>query len=176
MLARVLTTGQVAKICKVAPRTVSKWFDSGKLKGYRLPGSRDRRIPRENLLRFMKENGIPLDVLLDGGVMLLELDGDWATRLQSALERRGFGVSVAHDAFEAGELAERHRPTLVVMNVCTDVNPLAVCQAVRRLLPQVKIVLIGDLDAASLGDLVDRVLPLLTEVDEIASACTKFAA
>ena len=43
---KVFTTGQVAKICKVAPRTVSKWFDSGRLKGYRIPGSQDRRIPR----------------------------------------------------------------------------------------------------------------------------------
>ena len=29
----VLTTGEVAKICNVAPRTVSKWFDSGALHG-----------------------------------------------------------------------------------------------------------------------------------------------
>ena len=42
---KVFTTGQVAKICKVAPRTVSKWFDSGRLKGYRIPGSQDRRNP-----------------------------------------------------------------------------------------------------------------------------------
>ena len=41
----IFTTGQVAKICKVAPRTVSKWFDSGRLRGYRIPGSQDRRIP-----------------------------------------------------------------------------------------------------------------------------------
>ena len=40
----VLTTGEVAKICNVAPRTVSKWFDSGALHGYRIPGSKDRRI------------------------------------------------------------------------------------------------------------------------------------
>ena len=40
----VLTTGEVAKICNVAPRTVSKWFDSGQLQGYRIPGSKDRRI------------------------------------------------------------------------------------------------------------------------------------
>ena len=39
-MKKVFTTGQVAKICKVAPRTVSKWFDSGRLKGYRIPGSR----------------------------------------------------------------------------------------------------------------------------------------
>ena len=45
-MKKVFTTGQVAKICKVAPRTVSKWFDSGRLRGYRIPGSQDRRIPR----------------------------------------------------------------------------------------------------------------------------------
>jgi len=50
----VLTTGEVAKICNVAPRTVSKWFDSGQLRGYRIPGSKDRRIPVAQLVRFMK--------------------------------------------------------------------------------------------------------------------------
>ena len=62
---KVFTTGQVAKICKVAPRTVSKWFDSGRLKGYRIPGSQDRRIPREYLIRFLKEHGMPLGDLED---------------------------------------------------------------------------------------------------------------
>ena len=54
-MKKVFTTGQVAKICKVAPRTVSKWFDSGRLRGYRIPGSQDRRIPREQLIKFLKE-------------------------------------------------------------------------------------------------------------------------
>ena len=62
---KVFTTGQVAKICKVAPRTVSKWFDSGRLKGYRIPGSQDRRIPREYLIKFLKEHGMPLGDLED---------------------------------------------------------------------------------------------------------------
>jgi two-component system response regulator RpaA len=57
---KVYTTGQVAKFCKVAPRTVGKWFDSGWLKGYRIPGSQDRRIPHEYLVKFMKEHGMPL--------------------------------------------------------------------------------------------------------------------
>src|SRR5512140_1444860 len=47
----VLTTGEVAKICNVAPRTVSKWFDSGSLKGYKIPGSKDRRIPVAQLIK-----------------------------------------------------------------------------------------------------------------------------
>lgn len=53
MADKVFTTGQVAKICKVASRTVSKWFDSGRLKGYRVPFSQDRRVPARELFRFM---------------------------------------------------------------------------------------------------------------------------
>ena len=59
-MMKVFTVGEVAKICKVAPRSVSKWFDSGRLKGYRMPGSQDRRIPREYLIKFLKEHGMPV--------------------------------------------------------------------------------------------------------------------
>ncbi len=56
----VLTVGMTARICRVSPRTVSKWVDTGLLYGYRLPGSRDRRIPAEDLRRFMTKHGMPL--------------------------------------------------------------------------------------------------------------------
>lgn len=59
-MRKVYTTGQVAKICRVFPRTVAKWFDSGRLKGYRLPGSRERCIPHAYLVKFLKEHGMPL--------------------------------------------------------------------------------------------------------------------
>jgi hypothetical protein len=70
---RTFTTGQVAKICDVAPRTVSKWFDGKLIEGYRIPGSQDRRVPREKLIAFLKKNNMlradygvdaPLDALL----------------------------------------------------------------------------------------------------------------
>jgi excisionase family DNA binding protein len=56
---KVLTTGQVAEICNVASRTVGKWFDRKLLNGYRIPGSRDRRIPVPELIAFMKKHNIP---------------------------------------------------------------------------------------------------------------------
>ncbi len=62
----VFTTGEIAKMCKVAPRTVSKWFDSGRLKGYRIPGSQDRRATRNDLIAFLKRHEISLDVLHEG--------------------------------------------------------------------------------------------------------------
>ena len=67
----VLTTGDVAKICNVAPRTVSKWFDTGKLKGYRIPGSKDRRIPMDELVRFMKSHNMPTEGLWTGKTRIL---------------------------------------------------------------------------------------------------------
>ena len=72
----VLTTGEVAKICCVAPRTVSKWFDSGQLRGYRIPGSKDRRIPIEQLVRFMRVHGMPLNGLVTTSTSLVVLDTD----------------------------------------------------------------------------------------------------
>ncbi|MCJ7779000.1 MAG: helix-turn-helix domain-containing protein, partial [Sedimentisphaerales bacterium] len=72
----VLTTGDVAKICNVAPRTVSKWFDTGQLKGYRIPGSKDRRIPVSELIRFMKAYNIPTSGMLTGKIRVLVVDSN----------------------------------------------------------------------------------------------------
>jgi len=56
-----LTPGEMAKICKVAPTTVSKWIDSGKIKGYKLPLFGYHRATRENFRKFCKANGIPFE-------------------------------------------------------------------------------------------------------------------
>jgi excisionase family DNA binding protein len=116
----VLTTGQVAKICSVAPRTVSKWFDSGQLRGYRIPGSKDRRIPVDQLVRFMKEHGIPTDGLeLDSlGVLIVDNDAGFLSVLTEALSASGdYSVNVADSAFEAGILAQQHHPSVIVVDV-----------------------------------------------------------
>ena len=55
---QVFTSGQAARACRVAARTVSKWFDAGLLKGYRIPGSADRRFPRADLVAFLAANGM----------------------------------------------------------------------------------------------------------------------
>lgn len=118
----VLTTGEVAKICNVAPRTVSKWFDSGQLRGYRIPGSRDRRIPLSQLVRFMKAHGIPLNGLETGQTRVLVIDPeqDVTDLLQRSLaEAEHFDVRVASSALEAGALLEQFRPNAVLVDVDT---------------------------------------------------------
>jgi len=115
----VFTTGEVAAICKVAPRTVSKWFDSGKLRGYRIPGSKDRRIPAQQLIRFMRAHGIPLDGLETGltRVLIVEQDRGVADLLSQALARdAGYDVYIARSAFEAGLLVASAKPHLLLLD------------------------------------------------------------
>ncbi len=116
----VLTTGEVAKICNVAPRTVSKWFDSGSLRGYRIPGSKDRRIPVGELIKFMRAHGIPLDGLSSGRTRVLIVDDqqDVTSVLQKVLsEQTNYEVRIASSAFEAGIECERFKPHVVLMDI-----------------------------------------------------------
>ncbi|MCA9280550.1 MAG: response regulator [Phycisphaeraceae bacterium] len=116
----VLTTGEVAKVCNVAPRTVSKWFDSGQLKGYRIPGSKDRRIPVANLMQFMKEHGIPMDGVHSGKMRVLVVDRerDVTAALQRVLtEQANYEVRVCNSAFEAGIECEKFRPHVVLLDM-----------------------------------------------------------
>src|SRR3954470_11932276 len=101
----VLTTGEVAKICNVAPRTVSKWFDTGALHGYRIPGSKDRRIPLNQLLRFMRHQRRPLHGLMNGCTPILIVDDeqDIVEVLEKILEDEAkYEAEVAKGGFSAG--------------------------------------------------------------------------
>jgi excisionase family DNA binding protein len=136
-MKKVFTTGQVAKICKVAPRTVSKWFDSGRLKGYRIPGSQDRRIPREQLVRFLKEHGMPLAELEDetqSKLLLVGLDGTLAATLRERLpDTDGFKFEIAASGFEAGIQAESLHPDAIVIDLKLGRNEaLQICQNLRK--------------------------------------------
>jgi len=133
----VLTTGEVARICSVAPRTVSKWFDSGQLRGYRIPGSKDRRIPLDQLVRFMRAHGIPLNGL-DGGlvkVLVLDQDMNLCRALDTALTQAGgFAVAMATCAIEAGAIAQTFKPDVMLVDVSmSDVTPATVSRFVHSI-------------------------------------------
>jgi excisionase family DNA binding protein len=131
----VLTTGEVAKICNVAPRTVSKWFDSGALRGYRIPGSKDRRIPINQLIRFMKQHGMPLNGLMTGCTRILIVDDeqDIVEVLEKILEDEAkYEVEVAKGGFEAGVTAEKFRPHVILLDMhLSDVDGRVVAKQVK---------------------------------------------
>jgi excisionase family DNA binding protein len=129
----VLTTGQVAKICHVAPRTVSKWFDTGKLRGYRIPGSRDRRIPVDQLVAFMRSHGIPLDSLDNGICRILIMDTEVPGELIGAIENLdSYELRTAENGFEAGVVAQQFHPHVIVISVQEgEAEAAAICQNVK---------------------------------------------
>jgi len=118
---QVLTTGEVAKICQVAPRTVSKWFDSGRLRGYRIPGSQDRRIPKDQLIRFLKENGMPLGDLEQEGyhkILIVGAEQLFIDRVKELLpEDDDYKYEIAHSGFQAGQLASSFHPDTIVIDL-----------------------------------------------------------
>ena len=116
----VLTTGEVAKLCNVAPRTVSKWFDSGSLRGYRIPGSKDRRIPLSSLVRFMKEHNIPLEGLVSGRTRVLIVDeaSEIVTVLEKMLgEQANYEVRTVHSGFAAGLECQKFQPHVLLLDM-----------------------------------------------------------
>lgn len=131
----VYTTGEVAQICKVSQQTVIRCFDSGRLKGFRVPGSRFRRIPRESLLTFMKTNQIPLDKLDSGRKRVLVVDDDEAIveMFVELLERDGrFEVKTASTGYDAGILTEQFKPDIILLDFkLPDINGTAVCRTIR---------------------------------------------
>ena len=131
----VFTTGEAAKICKVSQQTIIRCFDNGQLKGFRVPGSRFRRIPREALYKFMKDNGIPTDALESGKrkVLLVDDDNELVELMTKVLEEDGrFEVRVASNGFDAGMMVKEYRPDLIVLDVMLpDINGKEVCHRVR---------------------------------------------
>jgi excisionase family DNA binding protein len=132
----VLTTGEVAKICNVAPRTVSKWFDSGSLKGYRIPGSRDRRIPTAELVKFMRAHGIPVEGVNSGRTRVLIADGEKEivdTLSKILTEQTSYEVHTATTAFQAGMECEKFKPHVLLLDLhMGDNESRMVADHVRR--------------------------------------------
>src|SRR3989440_12767544 len=131
----VFTTGEAAKICKVSQQTIIRCFDNGQLKGFRVPGSKFRRIPREALYKFMKDNGIPTDALESGKrkVLLVDDDPDLVATIHKALQEDGrFEVRIASNGFDAGMMVKEYRPDLLILDVMLpDINGKEVCHRVR---------------------------------------------
>lgn len=117
---KVFTSGEVAALCRVASRTVSKWFDSGRLKGYRIPGSQDRRFLREEVIRFIQDNNLPMLELEKGlgyRVLLVGLPIAIVINLQGTFNAATECCCVgASTYFEAGRVVDNFRPDMVVIN------------------------------------------------------------
>ena len=131
----LFTTGEAAEVCRVSQQTIIRCFDAGRLEGFRVPGSRFRRIPRQSLVKFMNDNKIPLDTIESGKrkVLVVDDDAEIVELIVDVLDRDGrFEAETASSGYEAGIATERFRPELILLDyMLPDVNGNIVCQAIR---------------------------------------------
>lgn len=116
---QVFTTGEAAKICNVSQQTIIRCFDNGRLQGFKVPGSRFRRIPRGELLRFMQTNNMDTSRLGPSclQVLVIGLEGD---NVDAVIKTHSMGhnVNITHatDAWSAGFQANECKPSLILVD------------------------------------------------------------
>tara|TARA_Y100000310_G_scaffold300321_1_gene335917 strand:+ start:3001 stop:3624 length:624 start_codon:yes stop_codon:yes gene_type:complete len=134
---RTFTTGDVAIVCSVSLRAVSRWFDSGRLQGYRIPGSRDRRIPREHLIRFLRQHGleVPRDLedMDTAKIIIFSQDEALAERIERELFlEESLKVVVEESAFGVGTQAVAFKPDCIVVDFSVgEQEALNTCRNIR---------------------------------------------
>jgi excisionase family DNA binding protein len=132
----IFTTGEAAEICRLSQQTIIRCFDTGQLQGFRVPGSKFRRIPRDSLVKFMKENNIPLDALESTKVRVLVVDDDprIVELFVDVLKADGrFEVATAQTGYDAGVMTREMLPDVVVLDyMLPDVNGNVVCKTIRE--------------------------------------------
>ena len=131
----IFTTGEAAELCRVSQQTIIRCFDRGRLGGFRVPGSRFRRIPRAELSRFMDENGIPNCLRSLERRRVLIVDDDPAiVRMVSEFLRRdsSYELRSAGTGYDAGLLTRDFRPHLILLDyMLPDINGNEVCRRIR---------------------------------------------
>ena len=182
---KVFSTGEAAEICKISQQTIIRCFDSGRLHGFRVPGSRFRRIPRESLIKFMRENEIPLTLLEDVGrrkILVVDDDPEIVELMVDVLDRDGrFEVRTASSGYDAGVLTQEFRPDLMILDyMLPDVNGNVVCKTIRQnsAFGHMKIVIVsGVINQEEIDDLLivgaDAFMKKPFSIDELVGKMTE---
>ena len=134
----VFTTFETAKLCHVSPLSIINWVNAGRLPAFRTPGGH-RRIRRDDLIRFMRENGMPLAEELQAGsgkLRVLVVDDEPAIRdlLSEHFTTRtpSYEVMTAADGFEAGRLVATFRPDVVLLDLrMPGMDGFQVCRTIK---------------------------------------------
>lgn len=130
------STSEVAKYCHVTADTIRKWAEAGRIHVFKTPGGH-RRIRREDLIRFLRENSIPIHEDLDNsGIRILVVDDEKAviSVIRRFLERAQtpFQIEVAMDGFDAGHEVATFRPDVIFLDLrLPGIDGFEVCRRIK---------------------------------------------
>jgi CheY-like chemotaxis protein len=181
---KLYTTGEVAKICNLSQQTVIRCFDAGRVEGFRIPGSKFRRIPHESLIKFMQSNDIPIDTLHSGKkkILIVDDDAEIIEMMVDVLVRDGrFEVKSAASGYEGGIMTEQFRPDLIILDyMLPDVNGNIVCRTIKRNpdFAEIKVIIVSgvvneeeidDLKQAGAEEFIKKPFNIAQLIDKITS-------
>ncbi len=130
------STSEVAKYCHVTADTIRKWAEAGRIQVFKTPGGH-RRIRREDLVRFLRENSIPIHEELDNsGTKILVVDDEKSviSVVRRFLERAQtpFQIEIAMDGFEAGHQVATFRPDVIFLDLrLPGLDGFEVCRRIK---------------------------------------------
>ncbi len=130
------STSEVARYCHVTADTIRKWAEAGRIQVFKTPGGH-RRIRREDLIRFLRDNNIPVHEDLDNsGVKILVVDDEKAviSVIRRFLERSRtpFQIEVAMDGYDAGHQVATFRPNVIFLDLrLPGLDGFEVCRRIK---------------------------------------------
>jgi len=130
------STSEVAAYCHVTADTIRKWAEAGRIHVFKTPGGH-RRIRREDLIQFLRQNDIPVHTDLDdSGVRVLVVDDEKSVVfvIRRFLERAQtpFQVEVAMDGFDAGRQIASFKPNVVFLDLrLPGLDGFEVCRRIK---------------------------------------------
>lgn len=130
------STSEVAKYCHVTADTIRKWAEAGRIQVFKTPGGH-RRIRREDLVRFLRENSIPVHEDLDNsGTKVLVVDDEKSviSVVRRFLERAQtpFQIEVAMDGFDAGHQVATFKPDVIFLDLrLPGIDGFEVCRRIK---------------------------------------------
>ena len=118
---KTLTSGEIAAYCDVNLRTVIRWIESGKLKGFKLPGRGNNRVLVEDFIEFLERHNMPIPEALKGtanpAVLIVDDEMPVAKSIQRVARRAGYDSYIATGGFQAGIMLSQHEPKVMTLDL-----------------------------------------------------------
>jgi excisionase family DNA binding protein len=135
-MKKSFSTLEVAKYCHVTYRTVANWIDEEKIKSFKTPGG-NRKVLREDLIAFLKTQGIPLGNLEQANIKVFVIDDEAAVGKlfkNTLTKQKKFDVEVYTNPQEAMVQVGLTIPDLILLDVSMpNMDGVSFFKAVKKI-------------------------------------------
>jgi len=127
----MLSTGELASICHVAKHTIIAAIERGELPACRTPGGHNR-ISRDDAIAFLRKYNF-LSQEEEKKKILVVDDEPFIFEIVNNLFDGDTVVHHAANGYQAGKLAERERPDVILLDILLpDIDGREVCRHIRE--------------------------------------------